>query len=161
MNKTECELYAPIHLPFYRSLVFFHVSSYIYNPRVVHCSPIYTHSLSSFPLHTYLLLYTNVLSTVKAKSFFSQLFMFYSVCPSARYIFSPPYNILEPSEYLRFLLPSHPTLFFDSYLCSSSSILSCAFTLEMTGKPERSRWMTGLRETTEECVEWLGTNNEL
>jgi len=156
INKTECELYAPIHLPFYRSLVFF-------SRFIVHLqsssSPLFANLYAFiilFPLHTYLLLYTNVLSTVKAKSFFHNCSCFI-VSVHLHVTYSPR----PTTEYLRFLLPSHPTLFLDSYLCGPSSILSCAFTLEMTGKPERSRWKTGLRETTEECVEWLGMNNEL
>lgn len=65
------------------------------------------------------------------------------ICPSVHCILLC-YNILQPSEYLRFL-PSHPTLFF--FLLMIFSVhLSCAFTLETTRKPEsRSRWMTGAR----------------
>jgi len=141
--------------------VFFHVSSYIYNPRVVHCSPIYTHSLSSFPLHTYLLLYTNVLSAVKAKTFFHNCSCFIvSVHLHVTYSPRPTTSSNLQSTCASSCLPIRRS-FFDSYLCGSSSILSCAFILEITRKPDRSRWMTGLRETTEACVEWLGTNNEL
>lgn len=53
-NKTECELFPSLQV----AGVFFFPSWYIYNPRVVHCTPIYTHSLSfqfpTFPF-TYLL----------------------------------------------------------------------------------------------------------
>jgi len=148
-NKTECELYTPIHLSFYRSLVFWRFKVHIHLQSL--SSPLFA-NLYAFiilpipKLSSCILTYSFISTSYQHSSRFFTLFTFYSLS------FSLSICTLH-------LLPGHTTSSNLQSACASSclsirrsfwflfmtvisSLLSCAFTLELTRsqRGEMNKW---------------------
>ena len=115
--------FTAIHFPSYRSSMFFSPLVHLQSSSSLRQSIRIHHPFNdpqSFPLHTYLLLYTNAWSAL--------IPLFHVVHSPSNLSICTLYPSLHPSnlsEHLRFL-PSHSTLFF-LFICLSSPFLCVHF----------------------------------